>query len=518
MIRLIAMFTLILVTIDAEAARRALLIGINDYSASRLPRQRQAPAPGRDWPDLSGAVTDVGFLQQMLDFDSIVALKNQEATRDAILQSIERHLIAPATRGDVVLFYYAGHGSQVANSRSDEPDRLDESIVPADSRLGAPDIRDKELRVLFNRILNRGARLTVILDNCHSGSGARGTTRVRSVQRDPRDVADATDYGPRPEERGALVLTASQDLDTALETRDEENRIHGAFSWALIRAMRDAGDDETAEETFLRARARLRSEIPFQEPVIAGDPVARATPLFGTRMSRDDRNVVAVEKVYQDGTVILDGGWAHGLETGSELTSRDRSVRLTVTAIRNLVQSEARVQSGRVQSGALMEVVAPVRSFSANESRSPYRLTLRGRRDGRIVSKMVIGGESYEIVLRANEPGESAVRYYYVFVLDNRGKAILVFPRHGSVENRFPLEDSPPAEIPLGNAGSFEVIEPYGTDTYVLLSTEVPLANPWVLEGDHRGHILATPVNWSLEKSVYTSVPPRHKRRDSVSR
>src|SRR5205085_10114581 len=131
------------------------------------------------------------------DRHDTITWTDQAATRAAIFHSIENHLESGAAKDDVLLFYFAGHGSQVRNSESDERDKLDESIVPADSRAGAPDIRDKELRVLFNRILDRGARLTVILDNCHSGSGARGLpsgAQARGVQADLRDVADGTRY------------------------------------------------------------------------------------------------------------------------------------------------------------------------------------------------------------------------------------------------------------------------------------------------------------------------------------
>src|SRR5206468_3725245 len=120
-------------------------------------------------------VNDVNTMRDMLvalygfDRNDIVTVTDQAATRDAILGDLER-LVNAAAKDDVILFYYAGHGSQVRNSSSEERDKLDESLVPADSRAGAPDIRDKELRILFNRILDRGARLTVILDNCHSSS------------------------------------------------------------------------------------------------------------------------------------------------------------------------------------------------------------------------------------------------------------------------------------------------------------------------------------------------------------
>src|SRR3954469_5595483 len=289
--RLFAACAMIAAALHAGAAphRRALLIGINDYAAFIPPHARTTPAPGRDWPNLAGAVNDVNIMRNMLvalygfDRNDIVTLTDQVATREAILGGIEQHLVNPAAKDDVILFYYAGHGSQVRNSLSDERDKLDESLVPADSRAGAADIRDKELRMLFNRILDRGARLTVILDNCHSSSGARGLgtgAQPRGITPDLRDVADGVTV-PRPESRGALVLAAAQDTDTAWEMRDREGKFHGAFSWAWVRAMRDCASGEPSIETFLRAQARMRAETPYQEPTIAGTADTRMAPFLG---------------------------------------------------------------------------------------------------------------------------------------------------------------------------------------------------------------------------------------------
>ena len=72
--------------------RRAVLIGIDDYSASEF--EKRSPAE-RDWLNLYGPVNDVEAMREMLiaryDFhaDAIVVLKNQAATRDAILWAIE---------------------------------------------------------------------------------------------------------------------------------------------------------------------------------------------------------------------------------------------------------------------------------------------------------------------------------------------------------------------------------------------------------------------------------------------
>ncbi len=463
-----------------------MLVGINDYTASRLGRPHAAPAERREWPNLYGAVNDVTILREMLieryGFASrdVVVLADQEATRASILEAIERHLVKPAKEDDVLFFYYAGHGSQVRNSLSEELDGLDESIVPADSRLGASDIRDKELRPLFNRILDRGARLTVILDACHSGSGVRGRrprVRPRWVRRDDRDVADGS-RGQRPEDRGALVLAAAQDYDRAWERRDEDGRMHGAFSWALIRAMRDAAPSEPAEETFLRAQARLRGEMPFQEPVLSGNASARRTPFLGVS-SRETRPVVAVERVRSDGTVVVQGGWAHGLSVGSELRVGD--ARLTITALLGAARSEARVDSPRaVRPGALADVVRregrPWHRV-ASQAQAPYRLVVE---DGRLVLRG-----------RSSAPP----RHYYVLAIDARGSATLVYPRSGSVENRFPVGTAMHHDIELG------AIEPADIESLVLLSTEEPLPNPWILETvlPSQPPVLAS-ASWTLEK------------------
>ena len=360
--------SLVLVAPRARAAphRSALLIGINDYTASRLTTIRTA-APDRDWPNLSGAVNDTIAMRELLvllrgfDTRDIVTLNDQAATRNAILAAANA-LAATASKDDIVFFFYAGHGSQVKNSDSDEPDKLDESIVPADSRRGADDIRDKDLRRIFNAILDRGAHLTVIIDACHSGSAARGLltlARSRGIHPDLRDVADGGDYGPRPENRGALVISAAHDDEEAREVRDEQQTMHGAFTWAWMRAMRNAAADEPAMETFLRAQARLRAAMPFQNPVLAGNAAQRRMPFLGVSdTTRSARTMLAIERV-RDSTAVISGGWAHGITIGSELRlAGDHSQpSLTVTALLGLGRCEAHIPAAaHVRSGDLIEL------------------------------------------------------------------------------------------------------------------------------------------------------------------
>ena len=98
--------------------------------------------------------------------------------------------------------------------------------------------------------------------------------------------------------------------------------------------MRDGAPEEPAEETFARAQARLRAEMPFQNPVLAGNAAQRRTPFLGlSAAARAARTTFAVERVRPDGVAVISGGWAHGVTVGSELRSVDDRSQppLTVT-------------------------------------------------------------------------------------------------------------------------------------------------------------------------------------------
>ena len=180
--------------------RRALLVGIDKYEPKQAtaaaaagktvvekaePSSVNTPPARGTWFDLDGAVNDVEAMRAVLiarcgfQPGNVRVLRNEEATRERILAEVRRQLIDPVVPGDVAVFFYAGHGSQVNNSQSSELDKKDETIVPADASQGVWDIRDKELRRLFNDVLDKGARLTVFFDSCHSDSIARGLTRER---------------------------------------------------------------------------------------------------------------------------------------------------------------------------------------------------------------------------------------------------------------------------------------------------------------------------------------------------
>jgi hypothetical protein len=366
--------------------RRALVVGINLYLPKGLPEDANGnpaqpttnPQAGRLlFTNLDGCVNDAraveGLLAARYDFKPsyIHILLDAQATRKAILEGIQEHLIDEAAPGDLCFFYYAGHGSRIRNLRSNKPSGMDSTIVPADSWSGAMDIRDKELARLFNRALDKGVILTAVFDSCHSGAIARGLPRQgksRDLPPDSRTISDPPDPGPAPEERGALVISAAQDYQSALEGTDEDGLPHGAFTVAFLKALRSSPMDAPAAEFFLSTQTLLQAECADQLPVLAGTAERRREGLFGSGAAARSGKITLAAESFDLGTgmVVLNGGQVIGLEDGCELQRLPRtaevantpSVRLRVAKVDGFARATAVVLDGSkdVRAGDLFEV------------------------------------------------------------------------------------------------------------------------------------------------------------------
>lgn len=147
--------------------KKALLVGINDY----------APV-GVGGPDLNGCVNDVQDMASTLCGMGIIPaspaslriLTDARATRKNILDGL-KWLVTGAKAGDVLVFHYSGHGTQVADISGDDPDKRDEAICPHDFNT-AGFITDDTLRDIFKGV-SSSVNLDVILDSCFSGTGTR---------------------------------------------------------------------------------------------------------------------------------------------------------------------------------------------------------------------------------------------------------------------------------------------------------------------------------------------------------
>ena len=160
-------------------AKRAVLVGVNRY--------RIAGA------DLRGCVNDVVNMQKVLTQrygfakGDITTLLDYNATQKAIQAAVSA-LVKGGKKGDVLLFHFSGHGSNVPDDNGDEADKRDEILCPTDLDWKNP-FRDDWLRKTFDGV-KAGVNLTVITDCCHSG------TITRAIR--PPDAEILERYLPSP--------------------------------------------------------------------------------------------------------------------------------------------------------------------------------------------------------------------------------------------------------------------------------------------------------------------------------
>jgi len=137
-----------------------VFIGITDY-----PSANDLPFCADDAHRVQRAFLNAGM---MAPADSVV-LTDSQATRANVGNAIERfHRMGGPS--DTVVFFFSGHGGQVADQDGDEADGQDETILLAD---GA--VTDDELRSIMQP---GSARDFIALDSCYSGGFAQDVSRL----------------------------------------------------------------------------------------------------------------------------------------------------------------------------------------------------------------------------------------------------------------------------------------------------------------------------------------------------
>lgn len=186
-------------------------------------------------------VAPLGFLP--------LTLKTSRATAGAV-QDYLRWAARTTRFGDLVLFYFAGHGQRRPDANGDEDDGFDELLLAYDRPLD-----DDELDESW-REFPEGVRLLVISDACHSGTNFKFPG---GWKRSPVRPPSAPRPFLRPMKASLVHLGACRDEELATAYRGG-----GAFTIALCAALQPsfAGD--------YRDLIRLiAASLPAQQPRLA---------------------------------------------------------------------------------------------------------------------------------------------------------------------------------------------------------------------------------------------------------
>lgn len=262
--------------------KKALVVGIDKY---------QNP----QW-NLQGCTMDAavmsGMLQDHFGFvgDNIRLVLDERATKSNIVSRLD-WLVRDAKPGDVLVFFYAGHGSQVRDRDGDElEDQMDEILCPHDLNWDDP-LTDDILASYFGRVA-AGVNLTVIFDCCHSGTGTRsmyvpvspeGEIEGEPVYKKTRYIKPPLDIEHRsrgmtlPKKRlgesiikeNHVLLAACTSFQEAQETRFE-GQARGAFSYNMAASFKRADWKLSYREAHENTLTRLRDSGFVQIPQLEG--------------------------------------------------------------------------------------------------------------------------------------------------------------------------------------------------------------------------------------------------------
>ena len=221
-------------------------------------------------------------------------LCNEQATKVNILHYIDL-LSECINKGDYVLLHFSCHGQQMEDDNGDEPDKLDEALIPYDAHHqykegvyeGESHLRDDELESLLMKIRNQlgeEGSLLVTLDACHSGTA----NRLEDVQDDDKapvrgsnsvftsnpfflspDIKKVERNIQLPKKDGhssICVISACQPFQRNFETKID-GQYYGTLSYSLYQALKNSRnwDESSYSKVILQAKQLSVKQIPMTE-------------------------------------------------------------------------------------------------------------------------------------------------------------------------------------------------------------------------------------------------------------
>jgi len=264
----------------------ALLVGINIYH------------PDSGVNNLDSCVNDTLKVEKFLINNykdtyklNIRMLHNNKATREELISNFENHLVKKPESGDIVLFYYSGHGSYSYSAKefkATDSKGIDETYVLYDSRCDSKfDLADKEIAHLLSHV-KQGVQLIGIIDACHSASSFRSIFRDKSKKIKyikPRFEEGTESIRPLesytlhsyyskqlkvngsihiPTTRsGCMLISACDRHEQAIETYENG----GIFTDCLIKVMRE-NKHISYQELYKRLKPEVRNINPAQKPIL----------------------------------------------------------------------------------------------------------------------------------------------------------------------------------------------------------------------------------------------------------
>ena len=199
--------------------KKALLIGINYTGTTN---------------ELYGCINDVNSIKERIiskgftNINTITDLTTQKPNKNNILLEF-KNLLINSQAGDLLLFFYSGHGSYTLDKNRDETDGRDEMIIPSDLK----GITDDELKTIIQQNLKQDVTLFAMFDSCFSGS-------VLDLRYQYLDSLNYDNYTQNDKDDitigNVFMISGCTDNQTSADSVFN-NKANGAMTWALLQSL-----------------------------------------------------------------------------------------------------------------------------------------------------------------------------------------------------------------------------------------------------------------------------------------
>jgi len=248
--------------ISAIGADHALIVGVNSCPNFRL-ADGSKPRPLRGAENDADAIAALAVEHLGYADENVTVLKGNAATYAGLKAQFSR-LQDALTRDDHLLFHFSGHGTQIGDVKPfDEynQDRLDEALCLYDATAEGKNVLLDDTLGLWLEDLP-AARITVLLDCCHAGTGIKdpdpniqsrwlpiATTTRKGEVRPWCDLSGAT-KSFRPQTIALFACRSHQQAYERLFLAHKPPRRMGQFTHFLLEGITTGAADRDRNNAF----------------------------------------------------------------------------------------------------------------------------------------------------------------------------------------------------------------------------------------------------------------------------
>lgn len=230
--------------------KNAILIGIN-YIGTQY--------------QLNGCINDANNINNLLllyGFKNIKFLTDntsEKPTRNNIINEFTS-LLSNANSGDIIFFFYSGHGSYYHDSNHDENTINDQLIVASDFNV----IVDDELKTIINNNLKNNVTLIALFDSCFSES----VLDLKYQYSDSLNNNNDSVNNNETETNGNVIMIGACSDSQTSEDAFINNLPQGAFTWAFLQTFYSQ-PNQTWRQLLTNMRNALKNNGFTQIPQLA---------------------------------------------------------------------------------------------------------------------------------------------------------------------------------------------------------------------------------------------------------